>query len=406
MNVLLVTQHFDVRGGSDVIVQQTKRLLEANGARVFVYAAISERVNDSDQQYPSSKHFDKPNAFNIHKYLYSYEAAKKLDALLSKHKFDISHLHIFYGTITSSIIPVLKKHGVPIIHHLHEYRYYCSIYTSRRSDNDCLDCKKGYYIPGLINRCNRNSAIRSLISTAEMYFSDLIGAKESVDEFLTVSQFQRNLLIRQGLPKSNSRTIYNPVDGIFTLPHKVDSFNRDGVLYVGRIEEYKGVFDVLEVAKQFRDQRFTFVGDGSAMSELHSRVTSMNLSNVTIKGSVTRQEVKKLYSSHKVILILSKWNETFGLTAVEAMSCGTPPIVYEKGGLPEVIEDGISGYGIEVDKINRVAEKLRKLLDDEFLLKTMAAAAQKRAYENFSEKNYLEKLIKCYSEVIERNNAK
>ena len=230
---------------------KTKKLLEREGHTVYLFAAAD--ASDGEQIFPTATHFDCPTPLNVWKFLYSREARRSMDAFLDQNPIDVAHFHIYYGKLTSSIIEPLRKRGIPILQHLHEYRTYCSTYTSQRKGETCLECKVGSYFPGLKHRCNRGSLVRSALSTAEMYISDYLGAKSEIAKFVTVSEFQRRQIIGQGLPAYKVQTVYNPVDEVFL---NVEEGQRQSILYFGRIEDYKGVFDILDVAEKLPQYTF------------------------------------------------------------------------------------------------------------------------------------------------------
>ncbi len=398
MKVLLITQHFDIVGGSDVMVHQTKRLLQQAGHEVEIFAARGPDQPD-DGIYPGADHFYRPSPTTIGRFLYSGQARKRLDALLDRFPADVAHLHIHYGTLTSSILAPLRRRNVRIVQHLHEYRSFCSVYTAQRGGETCLDCRVGSYFPGLKHRCNQGSLLRSLISTSEMYVADRLGAKSAPDQFLAVSHFQRQMIVDQGLPADRIATLYNPVDNMFFPDQIPDMADRHGVLFVGRIEAYKGVFDLLDVAQTLPDTRFTFVGDGSARGDLEQR--AQGLANVHILGKLDRADVIPHLLGHRMMVVPSRWHETFGLTAVEAMATGCVPIVTRMGGLPEVVQDQTAGFVVEMGDKTQMRTRISELHSDDGLATDMSAQAHLRARDTFSEDQYLGALLGWYRETAQ-----
>lgn len=394
MRVLLITQHFRIHGGSDVIVHHTHRLLEEAGHEVYLFAARDAGTPD-DGIFPSADHFDNPRPATIWKFLYSSEARTRLDAFLEAHPVDVAHLHIHYGKLTSSILEPLHRRGIPIVQHLHEYRSFCSVYTAQRNGKSCTDCRVGYYLPGLRYRCNRGSLLRSALSTVEMYVADWFGAKSAVTRFITVSDFQRRVLISQGMPADRISTIYNPVDPMF---FSVKSALDGGVIYFGRLEEYKGVFDILTLAEHLPNISFVLIGTGRAEPALRTRIAANNLDNVTLTGALSREELLPYLKHAKVAMVPSRWNETFGLTAVEAMAAGVPVIVSDMGGLPEVVDSGKTGYVVPVDMSETIEVHLKEMCN--IIPHDLANAARIRASVLFSEERYRKNLEFLLENVI------
>ena len=78
---------------------------------------------------------------NIINYFNNREAARKLEQLIEKERPDLAHMHLIWGQITGSILPVLKRHNVPIIFSIHDYRIVCPAYTFRNGKGEiCEQC--------------------------------------------------------------------------------------------------------------------------------------------------------------------------------------------------------------------------------------------------------------------------
>ena len=95
-----------------------------------------------------------------------------------------------------------------------------------------------------------------------------------------------------------------------------------------------------------------------------------------------QEQVADFYNQASLVLNLSdkeRFVETFGMTALEAMACALPVIVPTEGGIAEMVEDGVNGYKIDVQELDRVADAIRQVLTDEALYARLAAHALQRA---------------------------
>ncbi len=100
-----------------------------------------------------------------------------------------------------------------------------------------------------------------------------------------------------------------------------------------------------------------------------------------------QDDVVSLYNEASLVLNLSdkhKFIETFGLTALEAMSAGLPVIVPTEGGIAEMVEDGENGYKIDVQYLEKIEAHIKYLLSDRNRYQQMATNAQKYS-QSFSE---------------------
>jgi glycosyltransferase involved in cell wall biosynthesis len=100
------------------------------------------------------------------------------------------------------------------------------------------------------------------------------------------------------------------------------------------------------------------------------------------------------------ILLLPSDSESFGLAALEARACGVPVIGTAAGGLPEVVEDGISGFLRPVGDVKGMASAARKLINNKTLHKEMAASAKETAMTKFSIGALLDRYEEVYRQAL------
>src|ERR1700758_4804511 len=109
LNVLNVSQNFFLKGGSDSYFLSLGELLAERGNAVVPFCARSDKDLPSDWAgfFPIAANFESPSALDVMRYHYSRAARENLKALLARNRFDVAHLHIYYGKLTSSILPIL-----------------------------------------------------------------------------------------------------------------------------------------------------------------------------------------------------------------------------------------------------------------------------------------------------------
>jgi N-acetyl-alpha-D-glucosaminyl L-malate synthase BshA len=131
------------------------------------------------------------------------------------------------------------------------------------------------------------------------------------------------------------------------------------LVHISNFRPVKRAKDVVEIFRRVARRttaRLAFVGDGPDLSEVMYRVEQEGLTDrVTYHGVV--DEVAPILA-HARIFLLPSQSESFGLAALEAMAAGVPPVASNVGGVPEVIEDGVSGYLCPVgDAMSRAARE-------------------------------------------------
>jgi N-acetyl-alpha-D-glucosaminyl L-malate synthase BshA len=156
------------------------------------------------------------------------------------------------------------------------------------------------------------------------------------------------------------------------------------VIHVSNLRPVKRVDAVMEVFARVCRQvaaRLLLVGDGPELGTAHRRGRELGISQqVEMLGA--QEAVLPLLSSADVFLLPSA-QESFGLAALEAMACEVPVVASHVGGLPEVIEDGVSGFLHPPDDLDGMARSVVNLLIDPDLHQRVAAAAASRVRELF-----------------------
>lgn len=120
---------------------------------------------------------------------------------------------------------------------------------------------------------------------------------------------------------------------------------------------------------------------------LNQCMAECDATNVVFHLEVPREETVNLYQTHKALIHLVSYNEAFGLVPVEAMSCGMPVIVNRRGALPELVENGVSGF--VVDTLEEAEEIIRSGKIDSINSEACRRQAEKFSIER-SAKGYLE----------------
>ncbi len=172
--------------------------------------------------------------------------------------------------------------------------------------------------------------------------------------------------------------------------------------FVKTISDVYGVKDLIEVycdIKKDINLKLLLVGGGDQLQYYKSYVEKNNISDVEFTGYIDNSHVNELHSRFDLELFLSNY-EAFGVSSLEAQSCGVPVIVNNVGGLPETVN---GDYCKVVDKNNKeeLKEVILKYLKDEKYRKDCGTKAREWIIENFDNKLIAKKMISIY-----RNKSK
>jgi glycosyltransferase involved in cell wall biosynthesis len=214
-----------------------------------------------------------------------------------------------------------------------------------------------------------------------------------------------------GTPPDRTFLVYNGIDLTRFEQREPGALHRvigvsDDVPIVfssGRAQPYKGIQVVIAAAALMRDAgrrvEFVFCGDGSYLAELKQMAEQHRLTNFHFLGR--RRDVPELLGSAAVAVVPSLWAEAFGLTVVEAMVARVPLVATRTGGIPELVEDGVTGLLIEPNDANQMASAITRLLEDPVRSAVMAGRAAETARDRFSLERAAENLYAVVSRVLD-----
>jgi N-acetyl-alpha-D-glucosaminyl L-malate synthase BshA len=163
------------------------------------------------------------------------------------------------------------------------------------------------------------------------------------------------------------------------------------------VKRVEAVVEIFERVKKKIRAKLIFVGEGPdlnrAMRTVHERGLACD-----VEALGEQDEVVPLLSVSDLFLLPSA-QESFGLAALEAMACGVPVVASRVGGLPEVVEDGVSGFLRAPEDINGMADAALALLTDPELHRQFAKAALDRVRRHFCAKHVVPQYEAYYQEI-------
>jgi len=169
-------------------------------------------------------------------------------------------------------------------------------------------------------------------------------------------------------------------------------------LTVGRVTRSKGISDLVASFSRWPAYRLVVAGDGDELAFLRKKYA--NCENITFIGSVAQNELTRFYRKSVAVILPSLAPETFGLTVVEAFSCGVPAIVRRAGGNTEVIERYGGGY--IYDEPAELKRFLELLVGTPGLRYQLGKQGRDACEQEFSREVYLRRYLNIIMEIAER----
>lgn len=382
LRVLSVHNCYQIRGGEEEVRDAERSLLEKMGHTVDIYEDTNDRLETLGAVQ---------TAINT---IWSSQAYKNIKRQLSQHSYNVVHVHNTLPLISPSVYYAAKERGVPVVQTLHNYRLLCPNALFFRDGKVCEDCL-GKVIPwsGVKHACYRESHAASGVVATMLTIHQLLKTwSEQVDQYIALTEFARKKFIEGGIP----------AEKIVVKPHFVDPDpgigNGSGgyALYVGRLSVEKGI-DVLLDAWKYLDGKIPLkiVGDGPLREQVVA--ATQTLPQVEWLGRKPMTEVYDLMGEAMMLVVPSKWYETFGRVVIEAFAKGTPVIAANIGAIAELIDSHRTGLYFHPGDSADLATKIEWLMAQPLELALMRQVArQEFAAKYTAEKNY-QKLVQLYT---------
>lgn len=404
MKVLSVNKFHYIKGGADRLYLEWSELLEKKGHEIVYFSMQHER----NQATTYARYFvENVEFFNnggwrnlpdmALRVLYSRQARRRIELLIEDTRPEIAHLHNIAHQLSPSILDSLKKHGLPVVQTVHDYKFGCPTYSFFTEGQVCERCKRHHYYNTVLHRCNRGSLSASLLNCVEMYFHQLIGIYDKVDLFISPSNFLREKMIEYGFSPERIVRIPNFVDTNQYVP----SYTSDGYfLFVGRLVSFKGVSTLLEAMRSVQESQLYIVGEGELREQLEARAREESIQNVSFLGYQSGPELKSLIANAMFTVTPSEWYENMPYAILESFALGTPVLAANIGGMPELIEPGVNGLLFEPGSVVDLVEKIRYLLLNRQQLASMGKRARAKIEREYDAETHYERVVQVYERFL------
>jgi glycosyltransferase involved in cell wall biosynthesis len=312
--------------------------------------------------------------------------AAALDRIFATEQFDVVHFH------NVSLVggPGVLRYGSGVkLYTLHEHWLVCPMHVLWKLDREpcgqpqCLRCTFAFRRPPQLWR----------------YTSLLERSLEHVDLFLSPSRF--------AVRSHRARAFRRPIEH---LPLFLDgpagreppapaepAHPRPYALYAGRLERIKGVDTLIDAFRAYGGCDLLIAGDGTQERSLRRRAEG--LAHVSFLGRVDHDRLRRLYAGATAVVVPSLGYEVFPYVTLEAFAEGTPVVVRDIGGLPEVVED--SGGGVVFRSTDELLRALDELRVDAKRRRDLGERGRSALRRLWSEEPHLER----YFALIERSQA-
>ena len=378
MRVLVVHNFYQNPGGEDSIVQEELSMLAKNGVHIDLFAANNNDITGARRRIST--------ALQV---IYSPGARRALAKKLAAFLPDVVHIHNFFPLLSPSVLDACRAAGVPSVITLHNFRILCPSAQLLRRDGAVPEQSRRnscwWTVP---KRVYRDSAAATLAVAAMVEFHKLAGTwTRKVGRFIALTDWAKRMFTEGGLPAE--RIVVKP--NCVARPPAFNGLQRGGGLFVGRLDEQKGIRTLLQAWKDI-DYPLRIIGDGP-LAELVERNGNARIVHL---GRQPREVVRKEMQAAKFLVLPSIGHEMFPVTVLEAFSNHLPVMCSDLPSLGELVEPGVTGLTFPPGDANAIAALVRWAVANGSQLDELGRCAHSTYEERYTPEVNFSQLIGIY----------
>lgn len=348
MKIIMVNKFLHPAGGAETYTLKLGEYWKNQGHDVeyFGMEHPENMVGNQWNLYTGSMNFHKKGIFanvvNPFKLIYSSEAEQKMKILLDVFEPDVIHINNFNYQLTPSILCAVQTYRkqtgkkIRVVYTAHDSQLVCPNHYmySPKKRHVCEKCLHGSYWNCVAGRCIHNSFLRSCVGAAEGAYWKKKNIYRTIDRIVCPSFFMKERLDTNPILAEKTVMLRNFVEPVEPKTRK----NGNYVLYFGRYSDEKGIRMLLNCCRRLPQIPFIFAGSGP----LENLVAGIE--NVKNVGFVTGEFLADLIRGARFSICPSECHENCPFSVMESLMHGTPVLGSDRGGIPELIQNGKTGW--------------------------------------------------------------
>lgn len=406
MKILMVQTFHFLRGGDSTYMFNLTRLLEEHGHEVVHFAMRHPQNLPCPQEAYFTREIDFPALLErsspaaawavLSRSIHNREARRAIARLAGDARPDIAHLHNIHGHLTTSILRPLCARGIPVVWTCHDCRLVCPNSSFLCRGELCERCLPRRYWHAVLRRCKKGSLAASAVAALTSAWDRMTGVPRRVDRFVTPSRFVAGRLAAGRIDPRRIVPIPNFVDlgPVETVPEG------DYCLYFGRLLHEKGIDTLIRAMGALERGRLLIAGEGPLREELGRLAERVAPGRVEFCGFRTGARLRALIAGAQFVVVPSRWYENLPFSVMEAMAAGRAVVAADIGGIPEMVDDGVTGLLYPVGDEQALRGRLERLFGDPPLRRAMGARGREKAERLYGRERHYERILQVYREVL------
>jgi len=394
MRILLVNDYATPTAGAEITLEALRDGLRRRSHEVRVFSSRAELI--PGPSFADHRCFGTNSSLQVLSSTVNFSARRSLARVLEEFRPDVVHVKMFLWQLSPLILGPLRRYRS--IYHVVVYKPICPTGWKMLPDGSRCDSAPGRVC--LQSRCMTPQSWAAMMFQQHLWRR----GRGAFDVLVTTSQVMKERLEAEDV--GPCRIIPN---GCAERQPRPPLGDEPRLAYAGRLSPEKGVDTLLRAFKRVLgkvpEARLRIVGDGRQATELRNLTGQLGIgSRVEFTGPMPQEEMERQLGSAWVQAVPSKWEEPFGMVAIEAMMRGTAVVASEGGGLGDIVRQGETGLLVSPGDVAVWSEALTRLLADRDLCQVMGSAGREVALEEYTVDRAVDRVVSLYEELVGRDS--
>lgn len=391
MKIICVHNYYgsSAPSGENMVFEAEMSLLQRRGHEVLSFVRSSDEIRARGAFGALQGALSTP---------WNPRSAASIQREVERFKPDVVHVHNTFPLLSPAIFHSIGHRAARVLT-LHNYRLFCPAAIPIRDGKVCTKCLDNMSSwPSLRYGCYRGSRLATVPLALSVMLHRRIGTwMHQVDAFITLTEFQKQLLVEAGLP---SDRVYIKPNFYAGNPDPIQWMARgEYAMFAGRLSDEKGVEDLVrawliwgESAPELR-----IIGDGPLRESLQRMVSSAPGARIRFLGQLASIEAEQQIANARLLVLPSVCFEGFPMVIREAFAYGTPVAVSNIGPLPSIVRDGACGLIFQPHDAETLCRIVSSAWYKTGLLERLGAAGLAEFTALYNEDTNYEKLKDIYT---------
>lgn len=411
MKIMIINSRYFLSAGPEKYMFSVTKVLEEHGHEVYPFSTqhSDNKKTEYEQDFVAPiggkdmvyfeqyKKTPKTIMQALGRQFYSFEVKSKLRSFLQKIQPDIVYILHHQNKLSPSIIDACRKEKVPVVMRISDFSLVCTRNNLMLNGQVCEKCIKNKLWNSVTHKCVKDSAVYSAVKAAALGFYRMTGIYNKVSAVVFPSQ---HTLDKISYVFKGPRLEYIPT--LVPTSDKPKITTGDYALFVGRLEEEKGLLDAI---KAFEGTQYTFYIVGKSHSGydtvLKDYVRKNKIGNVAFLGAQFGNDLKKLYENCRCTINTVRWYENLPNTALESMQYAKPIVASYIGSMKDVVVDQENGLTVEPGNVEEIRAAITRLFEDDALCKKLGKGGYERILNMYDPQIHYKKVIALFEEVVQ-----